>query len=82
MFNSKFVVKCPAESLKIDSQIKKNITKNNFNGEFSKIKKKHGSEVTIFPEKFKSQNVLSKFLKPTSNVMKDLPEVKTSASSQ
>ena len=54
--------------------------KNNLNRDFSTVKKR-GREVTIFPENFK-RKFYPKCLKSISNVMKDLPEVKTSESNK
>ena len=44
--------------------------------------KKHGKDVTVFLENFKSQNIYLKSLKSTSNVMKDWSAIKASELSQ
>ena len=57
------------------------ICNNIFNRDFPIVKKLE-REVTIFPENFRSQNILSKMLEANISLMKDLPEVKTSVSSE
>ena len=55
--------------------------KNIFERDFS-IVKKHGREVTIFPENFRSLNILIKRLETNIKRYEDLPEIKTFKSNQ
>ena len=58
------------------------ISENIFDRDDFSIVKKHGREVTIFPENLKNLNMLSKMLEINMNLTKDLPEIKTFESSQ